>query len=127
MGTHPSGPAKIAGTDTTLSAWLKQHPEALGEAVTRRFGADLPYLFKVRRAAPRRASRPRPHGARAACAAPLHRHRTAQGQLQGPRAAHRWREAGAALLTCSCGGTSQQHSAALSQQGRPQQRERARQ
>jgi hypothetical protein len=49
MGTHPSGPATIAGTSTTLSAWLKKHPEALGEPVARRFGADLPYLFKVRR------------------------------------------------------------------------------
>lgn len=47
MGTHPSGPATIAGTSTTLSAWLKKHPEALGEPVARRFGADLPYLFKV--------------------------------------------------------------------------------
>ena len=53
MGTHPSGPAVIAGSDgTTLAAWLKEHPEALGAAVRARFGgagagADLPYLFKV--------------------------------------------------------------------------------
>ncbi|GBG00573.1 mannose-6-phosphate isomerase, partial [Raphidocelis subcapitata] len=47
MGTHPSGPALIAGSGTTLKAWIEQHPEALGEAVTKRFGSDLPYLFKV--------------------------------------------------------------------------------
>ncbi|KIY92119.1 mannose-6-phosphate isomerase [Monoraphidium neglectum] len=48
MGTHPSGPAVISGSDTTLRAWLEQHPEALGEAVAARFGGELPYLFKVR-------------------------------------------------------------------------------
>lgn len=47
MGTHPSGPAIIAGTNTTLGDWVKGHPEALGNAVIDRFGNDLPYLFKV--------------------------------------------------------------------------------
>jgi mannose-6-phosphate isomerase len=47
MGTHPSGPAIIAGTKTTLGDWVKGHPEALGNAVIDRFGNDLPYLFKV--------------------------------------------------------------------------------
>lgn len=47
MGTHPSGPAVISGTNTTLRAWLDAHPEALGDAVAARFGSDLPYLFKV--------------------------------------------------------------------------------
>ena len=47
MGTHPSGPAIIAGTSTTLGDWVKDHPEALGNAVIDRFGNDLPYLFKV--------------------------------------------------------------------------------
>lgn len=52
MGTHPSGPAVISGSDgKTLKAWLGDHPEALGAATRQRFGAtggvDLPYLFKV--------------------------------------------------------------------------------
>lgn len=47
MGTHPSGPAVIHGTNTTLKQWIAQHPEALGEVVHKRFGDDLPYLFKV--------------------------------------------------------------------------------
>lgn len=50
MGTHPSGPAVIAGSGETLSAWLGEHPEALGDATRARFGGELPYLFKVRRA-----------------------------------------------------------------------------
>lgn len=48
MGTHPSGPALISGQDTTLKEWIQAHPEALGDAVLKRFGTDLPYLFKVR-------------------------------------------------------------------------------
>jgi len=48
MGTHPSGPALISGQDTTLKQWIQAHPEALGDAVLKRFGTDLPYLFKVR-------------------------------------------------------------------------------
>lgn len=47
MGTHPSGPAVISGQDSTLKEWIEAHPEALGEAVLKRFGTDLPYLFKV--------------------------------------------------------------------------------
>eukprot|EP00878_Enallax_costatus_P031966 GHUV01035044.1.p1 GENE.GHUV01035044.1~~GHUV01035044.1.p1 ORF type:complete len:188 (+),score=39.30 GHUV01035044.1:91-654(+) len=47
MGTHPSGPAVISGHDTTLKQWIQAHPEALGDAVLKRFGTDLPYLFKV--------------------------------------------------------------------------------
>lgn len=47
MGTHASGPATIIGSDVTLSAWLKDHPEALGAQVIERFGNDLPFLFKV--------------------------------------------------------------------------------
>lgn len=47
MGTHPSGPAVISGQDTTLKEWIQAHPEALGDAVLKRFGPDLPYLFKV--------------------------------------------------------------------------------
>lgn len=47
MGTHPSGPAVVSGTDTTLKEWIQAHPEALGDAVLKRFGTDLPYLFKV--------------------------------------------------------------------------------
>eukprot|EP00878_Enallax_costatus_P044320 GHUV01052812.1.p1 GENE.GHUV01052812.1~~GHUV01052812.1.p1 ORF type:complete len:137 (-),score=23.77 GHUV01052812.1:220-630(-) len=48
MGTHPSGPAVISGHDTTLKQWIQAHPEALGDAVLKRFGTDLPYLFKVK-------------------------------------------------------------------------------
>ncbi|KAI8467236.1 MAG: mannose-6-phosphate isomerase [Monoraphidium minutum] len=47
MGTHPSGPALIAGGGATLRSWLEAHPEALGEATAARFGGELPYLFKV--------------------------------------------------------------------------------
>ncbi len=49
MGTHPSGPARLlADEGTTLDAWLGAHPAALGDAARRRFGGDLPFLFKAR-------------------------------------------------------------------------------
>lgn len=52
MGTHPSGPAMIAGGEGTLKDWIQAHPDALGDAVLKRFGHDLPFLFKVASAAP---------------------------------------------------------------------------
>lgn len=48
MGTHPSAPSLVTGSGQTLSDWLAQHPAALGKATTERFGADLPFLFKVK-------------------------------------------------------------------------------
>lgn len=49
MGTHPSGPATLAASpeQQTLKAWIQAHPSALGDKVLKRFGVDLPYLFKV--------------------------------------------------------------------------------
>ena len=47
MGTHPSGPSLVASTGESLKDWILAHPDALGEAVQKRFGADLPFLFKV--------------------------------------------------------------------------------
>lgn len=53
MGTHPSGPSYVAGTDITLASHLAAHPELIGEKVLSRFrgaGAaegNLPFLFKV--------------------------------------------------------------------------------
>ncbi len=47
MGTHPSGPAVIAGSGKTLASWIGEHPAALGDAVNQRFNGELPYLFKV--------------------------------------------------------------------------------
>lgn len=49
MGTHPSGPAVLANQPSqTLKAWIEAHPAAaLGDKVLKRFGVDLPFLFKV--------------------------------------------------------------------------------
>lgn len=47
MGTHPSGPSLLATNGMTLKAWLQDHKDALGDGVLARFGADLPFLFKV--------------------------------------------------------------------------------
>ena len=49
MGTHPSGPSTIAEgpiAGEQLLAYIRDHPEVLGEAASV-FGADLPFLFKV--------------------------------------------------------------------------------
>ncbi|KAJ7549795.1 hypothetical protein O6H91_07G069700 [Diphasiastrum complanatum] len=54
MGTHESGPSFVfwegmqSGQEgVPLKDWLKEHPDALGQKVVERWGADLPYLFKV--------------------------------------------------------------------------------
>jgi mannose-6-phosphate isomerase len=49
MGTHPSGPATLAEgalAGTPLLAFIRDHPQVLGDAAPR-FGADLPFLLKV--------------------------------------------------------------------------------
>ncbi|CAN7997566.1 unnamed protein product, partial [Ixodes hexagonus] len=47
MGTHPTRPSKIKGTEQTLADWILEHPESLGEGVRGTFGGQLPFLFKV--------------------------------------------------------------------------------
>ena len=47
MGTHPSGPSTLANSAVMLLTWLEQHPETLGHVVLKRFGCELPFLFKV--------------------------------------------------------------------------------
>ena len=51
MGTHPSGPSTLLGDGALLRDWLARNPDALGPAVTARWGGDLPFLFKVLRLA----------------------------------------------------------------------------
>eukprot|EP00742_Colponemidia_sp_Colp-10_P004437 GILJ01004737.1.p1 GENE.GILJ01004737.1~~GILJ01004737.1.p1 ORF type:complete len:434 (+),score=40.45 GILJ01004737.1:86-1303(+) len=46
MGDHPSGMSSVS-TDTTLKSFLTSHPEVLGAAVVRKYGLNLPFLFKV--------------------------------------------------------------------------------
>jgi mannose-6-phosphate isomerase class I len=47
MGTHPSGPALIDGTDVPLSAWLHEHPAAVGYVPSGYTAESLPFLLKV--------------------------------------------------------------------------------
>eukprot|EP00744_Colponema_vietnamica_P009259 GILI01013185.1.p1 GENE.GILI01013185.1~~GILI01013185.1.p1 ORF type:complete len:231 (+),score=64.83 GILI01013185.1:63-695(+) len=47
MGTHPSGPSKLASSDLLLSEYLAQNPAAIGAGVAAKYGKDIPYLFKV--------------------------------------------------------------------------------
>ena len=46
MGTHPNAPSRLED-GTLLKDFLAGRPELLGEPLVRRFGADLPFLFKV--------------------------------------------------------------------------------
>ena len=50
MGTHPKGPSRVAAGDdlVPLQDLIEKNPEGiLGAGVVRRFGAHLPFLFKV--------------------------------------------------------------------------------
>ncbi|XP_075747370.1 mannose phosphate isomerase [Rhipicephalus microplus] len=47
MGTHPSCPSQVRGTDKTLASYITEHPECLGSGVRAVFGVQLPFLFKV--------------------------------------------------------------------------------
>lgn len=47
MGTHPNGPSTIAETGTSLSEYIDEHPDCLGEKTIDSFGKQLPFLFKV--------------------------------------------------------------------------------
>lgn len=49
MGTHPKAPSKLAESGLTLSQWLEEHPESIGEKVTETFNTpgQLPFLLKV--------------------------------------------------------------------------------
>ncbi|GAA6050684.1 hypothetical protein JCM3770_000891 [Rhodotorula araucariae] len=47
MGTHPSCPSTLVTSGEDLKAYLKAHPELLGDKVVSKFGDDLPFLFKV--------------------------------------------------------------------------------
>lgn len=47
MGTHPNGPSRIAETGKSLSDFINEHPECLGQKSINEFGHQLPFLFKV--------------------------------------------------------------------------------
>jgi mannose-6-phosphate isomerase len=47
MGTHPSAPSKIAGSDKFLIDYFKENPDAIGIVNTGADAYDLPFLFKV--------------------------------------------------------------------------------
>ncbi len=49
MGTHPKGPASLSvdGTSVSLAAWIEANPSSLGDRVLKRWGPQLPFLFKV--------------------------------------------------------------------------------
>ncbi|KAG9038581.1 Mannose-6-phosphate isomerase [Tulasnella sp. JGI-2019a] len=47
MGTHPSMASKLLSSGETLKDHIKRRPELLGEKVRKKFGDDLPFLFKV--------------------------------------------------------------------------------
>lgn len=43
-------PSKVRtpkGSNLSLKDWITQHPEQLGDPVRKKFGDDLPFLFKV--------------------------------------------------------------------------------
>ncbi|KAJ1443239.1 RmlC-like cupin domain superfamily [Sesbania bispinosa] len=50
MGTHDSGPSFLLSNTAqrvTLKAWISENPDVLGDKVLKKWGSDLPFLFKV--------------------------------------------------------------------------------
>ncbi|KAK7075630.1 hypothetical protein SK128_018551 [Halocaridina rubra] len=47
MGTHPNGPSIVKENGTSLKSYIDTHPDVLGSKVFEKFGAQLPFLFKV--------------------------------------------------------------------------------
>jgi len=50
MGTHESGPSYVITNGKILSnlkSWIQKNPRVLGDKVYRKWGCDLPFLFKV--------------------------------------------------------------------------------
>ena len=47
MGTHPNGPSLIKDSEQQLDELIKAQPEVLGNRCRKRFGDNLPFLFKI--------------------------------------------------------------------------------
>ena len=47
MGIHPNGPARLVLEDQLLAEYIEKNPDCLGGKIQERFGATLPFLFKV--------------------------------------------------------------------------------
>ena len=47
MGTHPNGPATMVKQNQLLSQYIADNTEVLGEKIQKKFGDELPFLFKV--------------------------------------------------------------------------------
>ena len=47
MGTHPSNPSRDIATGRTLLELVSENQALLSSAVVERYGAQLPFLFKV--------------------------------------------------------------------------------
>lgn len=47
MGTHPNGPSLIIERNVFLLDYIKDNLDAIGPAVRKHFGVDLPFLLKV--------------------------------------------------------------------------------
>lgn len=48
MGTHESGPSYVVqGEKVTLKDWIERNPRVLGDHVVKKWGTNLPFLFKV--------------------------------------------------------------------------------
>lgn len=47
MGTYPSVPSYVIGTDETLEDYLNKNPKLVGKKIVDKFGGGLPFLPKV--------------------------------------------------------------------------------
>lgn len=47
MGTYPSVPSFVIGTDETLEDYLNKNPNLVGRKIVDKFGGGLPFLPKA--------------------------------------------------------------------------------
>lgn len=52
MGTYPTNPSYLLSTGEHLGEYLKKTPQLVGKSILHRWGPEIPFLPKVRRAHP---------------------------------------------------------------------------
>lgn len=72
MGTHPSGPSVLAASDEPLLSHLVKNVDSLGDEEKKKFGTDLPFLFKALSVAKALSIQAHPNKVISGCVSSIH-------------------------------------------------------